>query len=51
MSDKKEFFPVGFEHSYADNMVGIVRTVLALVGVAASIFFIGVCFGYMLGTK
>jgi hypothetical protein len=51
MSDKKEFFPVGFEHGYADTMVGVVRTALAIVGVAAFIFFIGVYVGYMLTAR
>ena len=45
----KEFFPVGFEHSYADTMVGIVRTGLAIVGVISIVFAIGFCAGYFFG--
>ena len=45
----KEFFPVGFEHSYADTMVGIVRTGLAIVGVVAPVFAVGFCAGYFFG--
>ena len=47
----KEFFPVGFEHSYADTMVGIVRTGLAIVGVFAVVFATGFLWGYFWGTR
>ena len=46
-----ESFPIGFQHSYADTMVGIVRTGLAIVGVMAIVFAIGFLSGYFWGTR
>jgi hypothetical protein len=48
---KGESFPIGFQHSYADTMVGIVRTGLAIVGVMAIVFAIGFLSGYFWGTR
>ena len=48
---KKEFFPVGFEHGYADTMVGVVRTGFAIVGVFAVVFAVGFMWGYFWGTR
>ena len=48
---KKDSFPLGFEHSYTDTMVGVVRTVLAIVGVVALVFVIGFCAGYFWGAR
>jgi hypothetical protein len=47
----RECFPVGFEHSYADTMVGIVRTGLAIVGVFSLVFAVGFMWGYFWGTR
>lgn len=49
--NKKEFFPVGFEHGYADTMVGVVRTGFAILGVFALVFAVGFCAGYFWGAK
>jgi len=48
---KKDSFPMGFEHSYTDTMVGVVRTGLAIVGVFAVVFATGFCAGYFLGAR
>jgi hypothetical protein len=48
---KKDTFPIGFEHGYADTMVGVVRTGLAFVGVFFVVFAIGFCAGYFWGTR
>ena len=48
---KQESFPIGFQHSYADTMVGIVRTGLAIVGVMSIVFAIGFCAGYFWGAR
>ena len=48
---KGESFPIGFQHSYADTMVGIVRTGLAIVGVMAIVFAIGFLSGYFWGAR
>ena len=48
---KKDTFPIGFEHNYADTMVGVVRTGLAIVGVFALVFVIGFCAGYFWGAR
>ena len=48
---KKDTFPMGFEHSYADTVAGVVRTGLAIVGVVALVFAIGFCAGYFWGTR
>jgi len=49
--DKRDFFPVGFEHGYADTMVGVVRTGLAIVGLFFVVFAIGFLSGYFLGAR
>lgn len=51
LKGNKDSFPVGFEHSYADTMVGVVRTGLAIVGVVALVFVIGFCAGYFWGAR
>lgn len=48
---KKDSFPTGFEHSYADTMVGVVRTGLAIVGVFFVVFVVGFCAGYFWGAR
>jgi hypothetical protein len=48
---KKDTFPIGFEHNYADTMVGVVRTGLAIVGLFAAVFAIGFCAGYFWGVR
>jgi len=48
---QKGSHPIGFEHSYADTMVGVVRTGLAIVGVFAAVFAIGFLSGYFWGTR
>lgn len=48
---KKDSFPLGFEHSYTDTMVGVVRTGLAIVGVFALVFAVGFMWGYFWGTR
>ena len=48
---KKDSFPLGFEHSYTDPMVGVVRTGLAIVGVFALVFAVGFMWGYFWGTR
>jgi hypothetical protein len=48
---KKDTFPMGFEHSYADTMAGVIRTGLAIVGVVALIFAIGFLSGYFWGVR
>ena len=48
---KKDNFPIGFEHGYADTMVGVVRTGLAIVGVVALVFVIGFLLGYFWGVR
>ena len=48
---KKDNFPIGFEHGYADTMVGVVRTGLAIVGVFFVVFVIGFCAGYFWGAR
>jgi hypothetical protein len=47
----KDSHPIGFEHSYADTMVGVVRTGLAIVGVFAVVFAIGFLSGYFWGVR
>ena len=49
--NKNESFPVGFEHGYADTMVGVVRTGFAIVGVFALVFAIGFLSGYFWGAN
>ena len=49
--DKRGFFPIGFEHGYADTMVGVVRTGFAIVGVFALVFAIGFLSGYFWGAN
>jgi hypothetical protein len=48
---QKDSHPIGFEHSYADTVVGVVRTGLAIVGVAALVFATGFLWGYFWGTR
>jgi hypothetical protein len=48
---KKDSFPTGFEHGYADTVAGVVRTGLAIVGVVALVFAIGFCAGYFWGVR
>ena len=48
---KKDSFPMGFEHSYTDTVVGVVRTGLAIVGVFFVVFVIGFCAGYFWGVR
>jgi len=48
---KKDSFPMGFEHSYTDTVVGVVRTGLAIVGLFATVFVIGFLSGYFWGTR
>jgi len=48
---QKDNSPIGFEHDYADTMVGVVRTGLAIVGVFALVFAIGFLSGYFWGTR
>jgi len=48
---KRDTFPIGFEHDYADTMVGVVRTGLAIVGVFFVVFVIGFCAGYFWGVR
>ena len=48
---KKDNFPIGFEHGYADTMVGVVRTGLAIVGVFFVVFVVGFCAGYFWGAR
>ena len=48
---KKDNFPIGFEHGYADTMVGVVRTGLAILGVVALVFAIGFLSGYFWGVR
>jgi hypothetical protein len=49
--NKRDFFPVGFEHGYADIMVGVVRTGLAIVGLFFVVFAIGFLSGYFWGVR
>ena len=49
--NKNESFPVGFEHGYADSMVGVVRTGFAILGVFALVFAVGFCAGYFWGVR
>jgi hypothetical protein len=48
---QKDSHPIGFEHSYADTVAGVVRTGLAIVGVAALVFAVGFMWGYFWGTR
>ena len=48
---QKNSHPIGFEHSYADTMVGVVRTGLAILGVVALVFAIGFLSGYFWGVR
>jgi hypothetical protein len=48
---KNDSYPIGFEHNYADTMVGVVRTGLAIVGVFFVVFVIGFCAGYFWGVR
>jgi len=48
---QKDSYPVGFEHDYADTVAGVVRTGLAIVGVAALVFVIGFLAGYFWGVR
>jgi len=48
---KKDTFPIGFEHDYADTVAGVIRTGLAIVGVFALVFAIGFLSGYFWGTR
>ena len=48
---QKDSHPIGFEHDYADTVAGVVRTGLAIVGVAALVFAIGFLSGYFWGTR
>jgi len=48
---KSKSFPVGFEHGYADTMVGVVRTGFAILGVFALVFAVGFCAGYFWGVR
>ena len=48
---KKDSHSIGFEHNYADTMVGVVRTGLAIVGVFALVFAVGFCAGYFWGVR
>ena len=48
---KKDSFPTGFEHDYADTVAGVIRTGLAIVGVFAVVFAIGFCAGYFWGVR
>jgi hypothetical protein len=48
---QKDSHPIGFEHSYADTVAGVVRTGLAIVGVVATVFAIGFLSGYFWGTR
>lgn len=48
---KKDSYPIGFEHSRADTVVGVIRTGLAIVGVFAVVFATGFLWGYFWGTR
>jgi hypothetical protein len=47
----KDSHPIGFEHSYADTVAGVVRTGLAIVGVVALVFAVGFMWGYFWGAR
>ena len=49
--DYKYLNPTEFETSRADTMVGVVRTGLAIVGVAALVFAVGFMWGYFWGAR
>ena len=48
---KRDTFPIGFEHGYADTVAGVVRTGLAIVGVVALVFAVGFLSGYFWGVR
>ena len=48
---KRDTFPMGFEHSYADTVAGVVRTGLAIVGLFFVVFAIGFLSGYFWGAR
>ena len=48
---QKDSHPIGFEHNYADTMVGVVRTGLAIVGLFFVVFAIGFLSGYFWGAR
>jgi hypothetical protein len=48
---KKDSFPTGFEHGYADTVAGVVRTGLAIVGLFFVVFVIGFLSGYFWGVR